>query len=107
VGNCNLPYAGHDTNAAIENYHANLKAIFCSSKGRFHGRCVDWAIHGLIGDVLVHYWYKSLRRNHGFVVNRKQEQFVINVLLKAKMILDAYVRLLTINFGMALVTSKK
>jgi hypothetical protein len=55
VGNHNLPYAGQDTNVAIENYHANLKAIFCSSKGRFHGRHVDWAIHELVGNVLCHY----------------------------------------------------
>jgi hypothetical protein len=41
VGNRNLLYVGHDTNVAIENYHANLKAILYSSKGRFHGRCVD------------------------------------------------------------------
>ncbi len=45
VGNYNLPYARQDTNVAIENYHANLKATLHSSKGRFHGRCVDWAIH--------------------------------------------------------------
>jgi len=37
VGNHNLPYIGQDTNAAIENYHANLKATLCSFKGRFHG----------------------------------------------------------------------
>jgi hypothetical protein len=60
VGNRNLPYAWHDNNVAIGNYHANLKAILCSSKGRFHGRRVDWAIHELVGDVLVHYWYQSL-----------------------------------------------
>jgi hypothetical protein len=34
--NWNLPYAGHDTNVAIENYHANLKITLRSSKGRFH-----------------------------------------------------------------------
>jgi hypothetical protein len=27
VGNGNLSYARHDTNAAIDNYHANMKAI--------------------------------------------------------------------------------
>jgi len=41
VGNCNLPYAGQDTNATNENYHANMKATLHSSKGRFHGRHVD------------------------------------------------------------------
>ncbi len=60
VGNYNLPYVGQDTNATIENYYANLKATLHSSKGRFHGRRVDWVIHELVGDVLVHYWYHSL-----------------------------------------------
>jgi hypothetical protein len=55
VGNRNLPYVGQDTNVAIENYHANLKATLRSSKGRFHRRQVDWAIHALVGDVLIHY----------------------------------------------------
>ncbi len=77
VGNQNIPYAKHDTNGVIENYHANLKATLCSSKGRFHGRWVDWAIHALVGDVLFHYWYSGLRKSNGFVLNRKQEQFVI------------------------------
>jgi hypothetical protein len=55
VGNHNLPSIVHDTNVAIENYHANLKATLFSFKCRFHGRCVDWAIHELIGDGLLHY----------------------------------------------------
>jgi hypothetical protein len=58
---------------AIENYHANMKATLHSSKGRFHGSRVDWAILELIGDVLFHYWYQSLQKNHGFVLNGKQE----------------------------------
>jgi hypothetical protein len=57
VGNHNLLYARQDTNAAIENYHANMKANLCSSKGKFHGRHVDWAINELVGDVWLHYWY--------------------------------------------------
>jgi len=40
-GNYNLPYARHDTNVTIENYHENMKATLRSSKGRFHGRHVD------------------------------------------------------------------
>jgi hypothetical protein len=42
VGNHNLPYIGQDTNAAIKNYHANLKATLCSFKGRF-----PWEMCGL------------------------------------------------------------
>jgi hypothetical protein len=53
VGYRNLPYVGQDTNVAIENYHANLKATLRSSKGRFHSKWVDWAIHALVGDVLL------------------------------------------------------
>jgi hypothetical protein len=60
VGYCNLPYVGQDTNVAIKNYHANLKATLHSSKGRSHGRWVDWAIHALVGDVMLHYWYNAL-----------------------------------------------
>jgi hypothetical protein len=55
VGNFNLLYARQDTNATIENYHANLKATLQSPKGRFHRRQVDLAIHALVGDVLIHY----------------------------------------------------
>jgi hypothetical protein len=35
------------------------------------GRWVDWCIHQLLGDVLSHYWYQSLKKNWGFVPNRK------------------------------------
>jgi hypothetical protein len=54
VGYHNLPHARQDINATIENYHLNLRSSFHSSKG-FHGRRVDWAIHALVGDVLLHY----------------------------------------------------
>jgi len=71
VGNCNLPFARQDTNATIENYHANLKATLQSTKGKFHDRQVDWVVQALVGDVLIHHWYKALRKSHGFVINRK------------------------------------
>jgi hypothetical protein len=32
MGNQNLIYTGHDTNVAIESYHANLKAILIVTK---------------------------------------------------------------------------
>jgi hypothetical protein len=32
MGNWNFPYIGHDTNAIIESYHANLKATLKVSK---------------------------------------------------------------------------
>ena len=56
VGHRNLPYVGQDTNAAIESYHSNLKTTLCASKGRAHGRRLDWVIHKLIEGILLHYW---------------------------------------------------
>jgi hypothetical protein len=105
VGHCNLPYAGHDTNAAIESYHSNLKATLRASKGRAHGRRLDWVIYELTGEILSHYWYQAMRKQHGFVPNLKQEQFVINVVLKAREIPDSCVTLPIANDGPALVTS--
>ena len=36
-----LPYAGQDTNAAIEGYHTSLKATLKAGKCRMLGRRVD------------------------------------------------------------------
>jgi len=60
VGNWNLPYARHDTNVAIENYHANFKTTFHSSKRRFHKKSIDWGIHAIVGNILLHYWYNAV-----------------------------------------------
>ena len=106
VGHRNLPYAGQDTNAAIESYHSNLKATLRASKGRAHGRRLDWVIYELTGEILSHYWYQAMRKQHGFVPNLKQEQFVINAVLKAREIPDSCVTLPIADDGPALVTSK-
>ena len=106
VGHRNLPYAGQDTNAAIESYHSNLKATLRASKGRAHGRRLDWVIYELTGEILSHYWYQSMRKQHGFVPNLRQEQFVINSVLKAREIPDSCVTLPIADDGPALVTSK-
>ena len=105
VGHRNLPYAGQDTNAAIESYHSNLKATLHASKGRAHGRRLDWVIYKLTGEILSHYWYQAMRKQHGLVPNLKQEQFVINALLKAREIPDSCVTLPIADDGPALVTS--
>ena len=105
VGHRNLPYAGQDTNAAIESYHSNLKATLRASKGRAHGRRLDWVIYELTGEILSHYWYQAMRKQHGFVPNLKQEQFVINAVLKAREIPDSCVTLPIVDDGPALVTS--
>ena len=107
VGHRNLPYAGQDTNAAIESYHSNLKATLRASKGRAHGRRLDWVIYELTGEILSHYWYQAMRKQHGFVPNLKQEQFVINAVLKAREIPDSAVTLPIVDDGPALVTSRK
>ena len=105
VGHRNLPYAGQDTNAAIESYHSNLKATLRASKGRAHGRRLDWVIYELTEEILSQYWYQAMRKQHGFVPNLKQEQFVINAVLKAREIPDSCVTLPIATDGPALVTS--
>ena len=105
VGHRNLPYAGQDTNAAIESYHSNLQATLRASKGRAHGRRLDWVIYKLTGEILSHYWYQSMRKQNGFVPNLKQEQFVINAVVKARKIPDSCVTLPIADDGPALVTS--
>jgi hypothetical protein len=37
----------------------------------FHGKWFDWAIHALIHDVLLHYYYSGLKKSNDFVFNRK------------------------------------
>ena len=106
VGHCNLPYAGQDTNTTIEGYHSNLKATLRASKGRAHGRRLDWVTYELTEEILSHYWYQAMRKQHGFISNLKQEQFVINVVLKAREILDSCVTLPIACDGPTLVTSK-
>ena len=106
VGHRNLPYAGQDTNAAIESYHSNLKATLRAAKGRAHGRRLDWVIYELTEEIFSHYWYQAMRKQHGFVPNLKQEQFVINAVLKAREIPDSCVTLPIADDGPAIVTSK-
>ena len=71
VGHRNLPYVGQDTNATIESYQSNLKATLSASKGRVHGRRLDWIIYELTEEILSHFWYQAMRKQHGFVSNLK------------------------------------
>ncbi len=107
MGNQNLPYVSHDTNATIKSYHAYLKATSRVAKSQLSKRHVDCCVHQLLGDVLLHYWYKSLKKNWGFVPNKKQEQFVIIVILHARDILNNCVIFLEDGGGYAIVTSLK
>ncbi len=81
VGFQNLPYVGHDTNAAIESYRGTLKAQLKWGKSRLVGHRVDWCIHELVRDVLVQYWYQTLCKNFGFMNNKHQQFFVVGALL--------------------------
>ena len=106
VGHRNLPYAGEDTNVAIESYHSSIKATLCASKGRAHGRRLDWVIYKLKGEILSHYWYQAMWKQHAFVPNLKQAQFVINAVLKAREIPNSCVTLPIANDCPVVVTSK-
>ena len=105
VGYRELPYAGQDTNAAIEGYHSTLKEMLKSSKCRMLGRRVDWLIHELTGEVLTHFWYQCLRKHFGFVINKWQEYIVVGALLKARNIPDMNVTLSTEAGAPAIVRS--
>ena len=55
TGFYNILHARQDTNAAIESYHVNMKAMLACDRQRFHERRMDWLIYHLTGDVLQHY----------------------------------------------------
>jgi hypothetical protein len=42
-------------NVAIEAYHGNLKERLKSMKCKLEGRRLDWLIHQLVGNLLIHY----------------------------------------------------
>lgn len=105
VGFRNLSYCGQDTNAAIEGYHGFAKSILKSERSRMIGRRVDWCITALTEDVLDHYWYKDLRKEKGFVDNKKMQDCVVESILKARAIPDEDVTLPVIDGDTALVTS--
>ena len=93
VGFRNLHYYGQDTNAAIEGYHGFAKSILKSKRSKMTGRRVDRCITALTEDVLDHYWYKDLRKEKGFVDNKKMQDKVVDSILKARLIPDTDVTL--------------
>ncbi len=52
---------------------------------------MDWFIYNLVGDVLIHYWYKVQCNFFGYVRNKKQKGLITNALLWAHDILDTNV----------------
>ena len=107
VGYRNLPYAGQDTNAAIEGYHGFLKSILKSERSRMVGRRVDWTITALTEEVHDHFWYKGLRKETGFIDNKKMQDYAVTALIKARDIPDCDVTLNVMPGNYALVTSSK
>lgn len=105
VGFRNLKYCGQDTNAAIEGYHGFAKSILKSERSRMTGRRVDWCITALTEDVVDHYWYKALRKEKGFVDNKKGQDIVVSSILRARKIPDEDVTLPEMDGDTALVTS--
>ena len=89
----NIPHANQDTNAAVESYHANLKAILRTSRQKFDGRRVDWLIYHLVKDVLTHYWYAVQCKLYGFIKNGKAEGIVASAVMRAAEIPDEHVRI--------------
>lgn len=106
VGYRNLPYAGQDTNAAIEGYHGFLKSVLKSERTRMVGRRVDWSITTLTEEVHDHFWYKRLRKEMGFVDNKKMQDVVVSALVRARNIPDSDVSLDQFPGNYALVTSQ-
>ena len=89
VGYRNLPYAGQDTNAAIEGYHGFLKSVLKAERSCMVGRRVDWTITSLSEDVHDHFWYKGLRKDKGFIENKKMQDVAVSALMKAWEIPDS------------------
>ncbi|KAG0600519.1 hypothetical protein M758_11G040500 [Ceratodon purpureus] len=88
-----MPHANQDTNAAVESYHANLKAILRTSRQKFGGRRVDWLIYHLLKDVLTHYWYAVQCKLYGFIKNGKAEGIVASAVIRAQEIPDEHVKI--------------
>jgi hypothetical protein len=72
----NILHAGQDTNAVVESYHANMKAMLATDQCRFHGQRMDWLIYHLTGDVLHHYWYAVQYKLYGYIRNKNAERVV-------------------------------
>ncbi|KAG0573812.1 hypothetical protein KC19_VG211300 [Ceratodon purpureus] len=88
-----MPHANQDTNAAVESYHTNLKAILRTSRQKFGGRRVDWLIYHLLKDVLTHYWYAMQCKLYGFIKNGKAEGIVASAVIRDEEIPDEHVKI--------------
>ena len=79
----NIPHTNQDTNAAVESYYANLKAILRTSRQKFDSRRVGWLVYNLMKDILVHYWYTIQCKLYEFIKNGKTEA-LLEITLKSR-----------------------
>jgi hypothetical protein len=107
TGNRHLLHVGQDTNATIESYHGNMKAVLRALKSRLVGRRVVWLIHELTYDVIMKYKYNQYLKENGFISNKKEKRLVINSVLQSLKIPNSYVSLPTVLGQRALMTSSK
>jgi benzoyl-CoA reductase/2-hydroxyglutaryl-CoA dehydratase subunit BcrC/BadD/HgdB len=54
---------------------------------------MDWLIYHLIGDVLHHYWYVVQCKLYGYIKNKNVERVVASAVLRARDILDQFVKM--------------
>ncbi len=73
MGNRSLPYMCQDTNVAIINYHANLKATLRVAKSCDSLEYMRIGALTSYWDVLSHCLYQSLRKNWGFVSKKNKK----------------------------------
>ena len=71
------------------------------------GRRIDWIITALTEEVHGHFWYKGLRKENGFVDNKKMQNFVVIALMKARDIPHVDVTLNVLPGNHALVNSSE
>ena len=69
------------------------------------GSRVDLLIHELNEETLTHFLYQSLRKQFGFVINKRHEYIVVEALLKARNIPNANVTLFIEDKALAIVRS--
>ena len=80
----NFPHSNQDTNAAIEGYHSSLKSRLSQSQKRLTGRRADWLLHVLMGELLEYHRNLVYYKQHGYILNQRQEQLTINAVLKVQ-----------------------
>ena len=76
MDNRHILHTRQDTNAAIESYNSNMKAMLKAPQSHLVGHQVDWLIHELTHDVVKKYEYNHYLKDNGFVSNKKVQHMV-------------------------------